>query len=132
MKRPCLTKKIFLETHNINNLHSGFGQFNFNLAKALSKETEFLLDHEIILNCNNSSVKKELARHVSFNKYLPLTRYPLFRIKKDFDLWHSVNQNTKIEPASKNTPYFRITSYNVCYTKLLREILFPCSMLLPN
>lgn len=105
MKKPHLTKKIFLETHNINNLHSGFGQFNFNLAKALSKETEFLLDHEIILNCNNSSVKKELAQHISFNKYLPLTRYPLFRIKKDFDLWHSVNQNTKIEPASTNVPY---------------------------
>lgn len=98
-------KKIFLETHNIKNLHSGFGQFNFNLAKALSKETDFLNDHEIILNCNNSNLKNEFEGNVSFNNYLPITRYPLFRIKKKFSLWHSVNQNTKIEPASLNVPY---------------------------
>lgn len=36
---------------------------------------------------------------------MPITRYPLFRIKKKFSLWHSVNQNTKIEPASMNVPY---------------------------
>ncbi|MEN3324623.1 glycosyltransferase family 1 protein [Mariniflexile soesokkakense] len=105
MKKAYPYKNIFLETHNIKNLHSGFGQFNFNLAKALSKETEFLNDHEIVLNCNNDSVKKELNGNISFNKYLPITRYPLFRIKKKFNLWHSVNQNTKIEPASKNVPY---------------------------
>lgn len=105
MKKPCPPKNIFLETHNIKNLYSGFGQFNFNLAKALSKETEFLSEHQIILNCNNNSVKKELNGNISFNRYLPITRYPLFRIKKKFSLWHSVNQNTKIEPASLNVPY---------------------------
>lgn len=98
-------KNIFLETHNINNLYSGFGQFNFNLAKALSKETDFLDKHKIILNCNNIKVKKELKDNVSFNRYLPISRYPLFRIRKDFNLWHSVNQNTKTEPASLNMPY---------------------------
>ncbi|MCK0131570.1 glycosyltransferase family 4 protein [Flavobacteriaceae bacterium F08102] len=105
MKESRTSKNIFLETHNINNLHSGFGQFNFNLAKALSKETEFLNEHEIILNCNNNQVKQELNGAVSFNKYRPITRYPLFRVRKKFDLWHSVNQNTKIEPASKKMPY---------------------------
>ncbi|WP_434035515.1 glycosyltransferase family 4 protein [Formosa sp. 4Alg 33] len=105
MKESFPSKNIFLETHNINNLHSGFGQFNYNLAKALSRETEFLNKHEIILNCNNESVKEELKNNISFNNYIPITRYPLFRIRQKFDLWHSVNQNTKIEPASKNTPY---------------------------
>mgnify|MGYP001220210979 CR=1 FL=1 len=105
MKTPYPPKNIFLETHNIKNLHSGFGQFNFNLAKALSKETEFLSEYEVILNCNNKSVKDELNGNISFNKYMPITRYPLFRMRQNFSLWHSVNQNTKIEPASKNVPY---------------------------
>ncbi|HJS00842.1 MAG TPA: glycosyltransferase family 1 protein, partial [Flavobacterium sp.] len=65
----------------------------------------FLNEHDIILNCNNAIVKKELGRSISFNKYFPITRYPFFRIKKSFNLWHSVNQNTKIEPACTETPY---------------------------
>lgn len=105
MKKLNPKKKIFLETHNINNLNSGFGQFNFNLAKALSEETEFLSEHQVILNCNNIKAKKELAGIMSFNRYIPITRYPYFRIKKNYSLWHSVNQNTKIEPASLNMPY---------------------------
>ena len=105
MQYSAPTKKIFLETHNIRNLYSGFGQFNFNLAKALSKETEFLNEHQLILNCNNDNIKKELGKCISYNKYFPLTRYPFFRIKKSFHLWHSVNQNTKIEPARTSTPY---------------------------
>ncbi|MBC7846062.1 MAG: glycosyltransferase family 4 protein [Flavobacterium sp.] len=105
MQKSAHTKKIFLETHNIKKLHTGFGQFNFNLAKALSNETEFLNDHEVILNCNNDIVKKELGKSLSYNKYFPITRYPFFRLKKNFSLWHSVNQNTKIEPASNTIPY---------------------------
>ena len=105
MKSTNSIKKIFLETHNIKKLHSGFGQFNFNLAKALSKETEFLNEHEVIINCNNEVVKREIGKKISYNKYLPITRYPFFRIKRNFNLWHSVNQNTKIEPASNTVPY---------------------------
>ncbi|MEW4923981.1 glycosyltransferase family 1 protein [Algibacter sp. 2305UL17-15] len=98
-------RSIFLETHNINNLYSGFGQFNFNLAKALSEETEFLNKHDIILNCSNNLAKKQLGKNLSYNKYWQVTRYPLFRVKKKVDLWHSVNQNTKIEPYLDDTPY---------------------------
>ena len=105
MLKSNTLKKIFLETHNIKKLHTGFGQFNYNLAKALSNETEFLNEHEVILNCNNDFVKKELGEKISYNKYLSITRYPFFRIKKNFNLWHSVNQNTKIEPASNTIPY---------------------------
>lgn len=98
-------RSIFLETHNIRNLYTGFGQFNFNLAKALSEENEFLNEHEVVLNCNSDTAKKELGKKLSYKKYLPITRYPLFRIKEKFSLWHSVNQNTKIEPSSNKIPY---------------------------
>ncbi|WP_010181328.1 glycosyltransferase family 4 protein [Aquimarina agarilytica] len=98
-------KKIFLETHNINNLKSGFGQFNLNLVKALAEETDFLKDHKIICNYNKNKVKKELGDSIFYKKYRQITRYPLFRVKTKFDLWHSVNQNTKIEPFLKSTPY---------------------------
>lgn len=105
MKRASAVKKIFLETHNIKKLHTGFGQFNYHLAKALSNESEFLNEHEVIINCNNEKVKKEIGKKISYNKYLQITRYPFFRIKRNFNLWHSVNQNTKIEPASPTIPY---------------------------
>ncbi len=98
-------KSIFLETHNIRNLHSGFGQFNLNLAKALSTENEFLNEHEIVINCNSDVAKKELGKKLHYNKYFPITRYPLFRIRQKYNLWHSVNQNTKIEPFSNDIPY---------------------------
>ncbi len=98
-------KKIFLETHNINNLKSGFGQFNLNLVKALSEQTDFLKEYSIVCSCNKNEVKKEIGKTISYKKYWQITRYPFFRIRKKFDLWHSVNQNTKIEPFSDTTPY---------------------------
>jgi glycosyltransferase involved in cell wall biosynthesis len=109
-------RSIFLETHSIKNLHTGYGQFNFNLAKSLSKETEFLNEHEIILNCNNCDTEKELGKRLSYNRYLEISRYPLFRIKKKFNLWHSVNQSTKIEPFSKKTPYL-LTIHDIEFLK---------------
>ena len=32
-------KNIFLESHHINNLNFGFGQFNYNLLKAIAEVT---------------------------------------------------------------------------------------------
>src|SRR5690606_17146655 len=112
-------KSVFLETHNIRNLHSGFGQFNLNLAKALSAEDEFLEEHEVIINGNSDVAKKELGKRVSFKKYLPITRYPLFRIREKFNLWHSVNQNTKIEPFSNDIPYL-LTVHDVNFINELQ------------
>ncbi|WBL21341.1 glycosyltransferase family 4 protein [Zunongwangia sp. HRR-M8] len=100
----CL-KKVFLETHNIQNLYSGFGQFNLNLAKSLSDESEFLTEHEITLNCNNTVAKRKIGNNLRYHTYHQITRYPFFRIKRKFNLWHSVNQNTKIEPFSNQIPY---------------------------
>ncbi|WP_238527960.1 hypothetical protein [Aquimarina agarivorans] len=72
-------KKIFLETHNINNLKSGFGQFNLNLIKALANQSEFVNDYKIICNDNKNNAKKELGELVMYHKYWQITRYPLFK-----------------------------------------------------
>ena len=31
-------KQVFLESHNLKNIFSGFGQFNYHLVKALAKQ----------------------------------------------------------------------------------------------
>ncbi|MEZ4779586.1 MAG: glycosyltransferase family 1 protein [Flavobacteriaceae bacterium] len=96
-------KKIFLETHNIQNQYSGFGQFNLHLLKGLynSKET----DLQFIAHTNN---KKELITHFGnyfkYRFYYGFTRYRFASIRKKYDIWHSVNQNTKTEPYY-NIPY---------------------------
>lgn len=96
-------KSIFLETHNINNRASGLGTFNYELIKGLS--TLEFNDLELTLN----SAKPELLKHefsdkFKYHKYSSLSRHPLFRIRKKYDLWHSVNQNIKVEPFF-NTNY---------------------------
>ncbi len=96
-------KSIFLETHNINNRASGLGTFNYELIKGLS--TLDFNNLELTLN----SAKPELLRQefndkFKYHKYSSLSRHPLFRIRKKYDLWHSVNQNIKVEPFF-NTKY---------------------------
>ena len=90
-------KQVFLETHNLNNPHSGFGQFNYRLLHALAQ-----LDtsaYKITVNTGNSGrLKREFGDRFHYNHYFSFTRYPAFRIRKKYDLWHSTNQNTKIEP----------------------------------
>lgn len=96
-------KQILLEAHNLKNPYGGLGQFNLNLLDAMSKED--LSGLEIILNVKQP--EKWEARWgdlFGYRKYLSLTRHKLFRIRKKYDLWHSLNQNIKIEPA-KVLPY---------------------------
>ncbi|MGY5850257.1 glycosyltransferase family 4 protein [Salegentibacter sp. F14] len=93
VKRP----RIFLESHHLNNTYTGFGQFNYWLIKKLSeRNTSF----ELVVNCGKRSMLKDI-NEVSFNRYYPFTRYKKFRSRKKFDLWHSLNQNTRIEPYHK-------------------------------
>ena len=96
-------KQIFLESHNIKNPYFGFGQFNYHLIKALysinDPEFEFTLHAK-----DFSKLKDEFGSHFKYKKYKSITRYPLFRIAKRYDLWHSLNQNIKIEPCHK-IPY---------------------------
>ncbi|WP_346881185.1 glycosyltransferase family 1 protein [uncultured Algibacter sp.] len=94
---------IFLETHNINNLYTGFGQFNLQLLKAIKD----INDPELKFTAHtNLKTITEGKIDSFFNKklYLGLRRYNFARIRKRYDLWHSLNQNTKIEPYH-NIPY---------------------------
>ncbi|KRD09985.1 glycosyl transferase family 1 [Flavobacterium sp. Root901] len=94
-------KSIFLETHNINNRASGLGTFNYELIKGLSA-----LDfgnYELTLNSSKPEVlEEEFKDKFKYHKYSSLSRHPLFRIRKKYDLWHSVNQNIKVEPFHKS------------------------------
>jgi len=94
---------VFLETHNIKNLCSGLGQFNYHLIKGLYNLQEE--SPNFIINTTNSDkLKCEFGDFFDYNKYRSITRYPLFRVRKKVDLWHSMNQNTRIEPYN-NLPY---------------------------
>jgi len=96
-------KNVFLETHNLKNLYSGFGQFNYHLIKALYENP--VQDFKIELHAKNTNkLEKEFGNYFSYKKYNKLSRHKLFRIRKKYDLWHCLNQNIKIEP-SNNIPY---------------------------
>lgn len=95
-------KSVFLETHNINNKAGGLGTFNYELIKGLAQ-----LDFdEMKLTLNATDIKalgNEFGKKFNYNKYTSLSRLKFFRTRKNYDLWHSVNQNTKVEPyTSKN------------------------------
>jgi glycosyltransferase involved in cell wall biosynthesis len=96
-------KKVFLESHNLKNKYSGFGQFNYHLIKALAKvPTE---DFKITLHAKNlQELNTEFGAKFDYKKYRSVTRHKPFRIKKKYDLWHCLNQNIKIEPFF-NIPY---------------------------
>ena len=90
-------QQVFLESHNIKNMNFGFGQFNYHLIKAIHELHPEDLD--ITLHVKNiSKLKEEFGNDFKYKKYKPLSRHPLFRIRKKYDLWHSLNQNIKIEP----------------------------------
>lgn len=94
---------IFLESHNIKNLHFGFGQFNYHLIKGLYNQNP--QDFNITLHTKNSNtLKAEFGDFFSYKKYYSFRRYPALRIRKKYDLWHSLNQNIKIEPY-RDIPY---------------------------
>lgn len=90
-------KSVFLETHNIKNRATGFGTFNYELIKGLEHLT--FDDLELYLNSSKpSELKSEFGSKFKYQFYIGAHRYKNFRPLKKYDLWHSVNQNTKIEP----------------------------------
>lgn len=94
-----MAKTVFLETHNLKNKATGLGTFNYELIKGLS-QLEFN-DLELTLNVKNPEVlAAEFGKKFNYHKYTDLSRHWLFRTRKKHDLWHSVNQNTKVEPFS--------------------------------
>ena len=96
-------KQVFLESHNLKNKFSGFGQFNYHLIKALAKQKKE--GFTIVLHAKDTAVlKQEFGHGFDYKKYKSITRHKAFRIKKKYNLWHCLNQNIKIEPFFK-TPY---------------------------
>ena len=111
-------KKIFLESHHINNINFGFGQFNYHLLKSLAHSN----DHSFEMHMYCTDTKKyetEFNNFYKIKKYYSFHRYKISRIKKKFDLWHSMNQNSKIEPFY-NTPYL-LTIHNISHIKDVRN-----------
>ncbi|PKA83757.1 glycosyltransferase involved in cell wall biosynthesis [Ulvibacter sp. MAR_2010_11] len=96
-------KEIFLETHNIKNPYTGFGQFNFYLLKGLyncdDPDIKFTVHTQ-----KKDFLKKEFGKFFKYKFYMGMRRYPALRIRKRYDVWHSVNQNTKVEPH-RDIPY---------------------------
>ncbi|MFH7015100.1 glycosyltransferase family 4 protein [Flavobacterium sp. FlaQc-47] len=107
-------KSVFLETHNINNRAGGLGTFNYELIKGLS-ELEF---DDLKLTLNASDIKlleSEFGKKFNYNKYSNLSRMKFFRIRKKYDLWHSVNQNIKVEPFTCRK--YLLTIHDVNFTE---------------
>src|SRR5690606_21715882 len=48
---------------------------------------------------------EEFGTIFKYKKYISLNRHFLFRNKVKYDVWHSLNQNTKIEPFYKPKKY---------------------------
>ncbi|GGX09436.1 glycosyltransferase family 4 protein [Aquimarina muelleri] len=111
-------KKIFLETHNINNQYTGFGQFNLHLLKGLyhhqEKDIEFTVHTKKI-----KPLKKIFKNYFKYKRYFGFRRYKETRIRKKYNIWHSLNQNTKIEPYY-NIPYV-LTIHDVNFVEEISD-----------
>lgn len=97
-------KSVFLESHNIKNRAGGLGTFNYELIKAISRQD--LSQLNITLNTPHPKIlKQEFGTIFKYKKYISLNRHLLFRNKTKYDVWHSLNQNTKVEPFFKPKKY---------------------------
>jgi glycosyltransferase involved in cell wall biosynthesis len=107
--------KVFLESHNINNKAGGLGTFNFQLIKALASIN--LTNLKVTLNAKRPNDLKYVFGNVfSYAKYTSLERHFLFRKKGRYDVWHSLNQNTKVEPFFKPKKYI-LTIHDVNFVE---------------
>ncbi len=108
-------KTVFLESHNIKNRAGGLGTFNYELIKGLSELD--LSNLNITLNSKDTKILKDEFQSVfNYHKYNSLQRHSIFRIRKKFDVWHSLNQNTKIEPYNKPKKYI-LTIHDVNFVE---------------
>lgn len=97
-------KKVFLETHNIKNLASGFGIFNYELIKSFAKLNH--ADLELYLNVKNpAKIRKEFGDSYKYKRYISLQRLNGWGVNGKFDVWHCMNQNTRVEPFFKPKKY---------------------------
>ncbi|MFD1605959.1 glycosyltransferase family 4 protein [Flavobacterium artemisiae] len=107
-------KTVFLETHNINNRATGLGTFNYELIKGLEQLSFENL--ELHLNSGDPDLlKSEFGDKFIYHKYWTINRYKIFRSFNKFDLWHSVNQNSKLEP--RKTTNYLLTIHDVNFVE---------------
>jgi len=107
-------KQVFLEAHNIKNPYNGFGQFNYHLIKGLFNAD--ITDFKMTLNLkDNRAIRQKYGDYFKYHQYTQRSRLPLFRIRKKYDVWHSLNQNIKVEPYH-NLPYI-LTVHDVNFVK---------------
>ncbi|MGB0948913.1 MAG: glycosyltransferase family 4 protein [Marinirhabdus sp.] len=107
-------KQVFLESHNLKNRFSGFGQFNHHLIKAIAAQP--LGGLSLTLHAKDTAaLTRTFGSTFNYKKYRAHSRQPLFRIRKKYDLWHCLNQNIKIEPFY-NIPYL-LTVHDVHFCK---------------
>ena len=100
--------QVFLESHHINNMFTGFGHFNYWMLKSLSEaQSEF----EFTAYALRRSPFKDFADKVKFKRYYSLHRHKPLRIRTRYDIWHSLNQNTKVEPY--HDPPYLMTLHDV-------------------
>lgn len=114
---------VFLEAHNIRNRNKGLGVFNFQLIKRLVDIND---SYRLVINMENKSLMKYFeSPYTDFHKYTSLQRHAIFRVKGRYDVWHSLNQNTKIEPFFKTnyvlTIHDVISHNNKKYKKRLED-----------
>jgi glycosyltransferase involved in cell wall biosynthesis len=106
--------QIFLESHHLKNKNFGFGQFNYHLIKEMLRYSPN--DFQFTIHAKNiASAKKDFGTHPKYKPYYSLRRKRFFQIRKKYDLWHSLNQNTKIEPYH-DLPYL-LTIHNTSRIK---------------
>lgn len=108
-------KKVFLESHNVKNLASGFGIFNYQLIKSFSKLNSPEL--ELTLNVKNpSKFKEEFGDAFRYKQYIDIQRHKIFRVRKKYDVWHCLNQNIRVEPMQKPGKYI-LTVHDVNFAE---------------
>jgi glycosyltransferase involved in cell wall biosynthesis len=105
---------VFLESHNIKNPFFGFGQFNYHLINGIYQLAPE--DFKMSLHVKDTEKwKANFGEYYKLKKYFSVRRYPQARLRKKYDLWHAMNQNTKIEPF-RNIPYL-LTVHNITHIK---------------
>ncbi|WP_291187247.1 glycosyltransferase family 1 protein [Gilvibacter sp.] len=101
--RSFMPKRIFLEMHNLKNPFTGFGQFNLHLLRGLKACND--PDLKFVVHAQDlKPLKAEFGDFFDYKYYMDLRRYDWAQIRKKYDVWHSVNQNTKVEPK-RDLPY---------------------------
>lgn len=108
-------KHVFLETHNIKNPYTGLGQFNLNLLlgfeKVLASSEDLKLHYYSMGNKKCHSLCSDTFKS---KKYYFFHKYKHTSSRVRYGLWHSMNQNTKIEPYHKLPYILTIHDVNFC------------------